>query len=302
MDIIIRKIGDKNNRFVFLPNAKSGFRFSEDLAEPVLSPFQQSCIQLAPQKSKKKGCFWTPNFCYVGTLVAKEGGFLLDELLKSNRDNIKEFNKHFPSKNWYWYNKAKRQNIAVQTFFAGVRAVSAIIVCYYDLMRVGRVADAHKLYEKHLRTSGIARLLETSNSQLITDVDRTHNLLIEDGNFILVAKNDFVPVDVVENKRNAASSSSTIKKQIKPAEVTTPVSASAIKEHKQQERKERVIAVEEDREEPATNNSFVDRGIATRPRLPKIANVDKEGHENNHDNEATGRRKNPFKLSTVGKQ
>ena len=180
--------------------------------------------------------------------------------------------------------------------------MSAIIVCYYDLMRVGRVADAHKLYEKHLRTSGIARLLETSNSQLITDVDRTHNLLIEDGNFILVAKNDFVPVDVVENKRNAASSSSTIKKQIKPAEVTTPVSASAIKEHKQQERKERVIAVEEDREEPATNNSFVDRGIATRPRLPKIANVDKEGHENNHDNEATGRRKNPFKLSTVGKQ
>ena len=280
MDIIIRKIGDKNNQFVFLPNAKSGFRFSEDFGEPKLSPFQKSCLQLSPQKSKKNGCFWTPNFCYVGMLAADVGGFSLDEILNINEESVKGFNKHFPRKNWYWYSKAKRQNIAVQTFFAGVRVVSGLIVCYYDLMRVGRVSDAHRLYERYLVPTGIARLLETSDSELITEVDRTHNLLMDVGQFVLEAKDEYSVV--VATKKQAAA--------IPPIDALgSPISESA------------ALGIPKEVSGSDTKKLLSDRDVSTRPNLPKITKQGNDLQLSDKVSDDVARKKNPFIMSKVGK-
>lgn len=294
MDIIIRKIGDRSGRFMFLPNAKSGFRFADDSAEPKLSPFQRSCLQTSPQKNKKQGCFWTPSFCYIGMLVAKDGGFALDEMLSVSSEHVKGFNKHFPNRNWYWYSKPKRQNIAVQTFFAGVRVASGLIVCYYDLMRVGRVTDANRLYKNYLEPTGLARLLDTSDSELITDADRTHKLVIEDGLFTIAAKNEHATaIPVIAEKKKLAPRKNPLQSEIGDANVTNnPPHIDVISAKRSAEI-----------QQEHSDEQLLDRGEIKRPSLPKISKQDSHEYINESDriNEGAGRKKNPFQLSKVGK-
>ena len=172
MDILIRKIQRKGKGFVFMPNSKSGYKFNTEDAQPRLTEFQKSCIQVKAQKDRKLGSFWTPNFCCIGALMVQNGEANLTDLLgRGSLESITSFNNHFPDKKWYWYDKAAPENLAMLTYFIGVRAAASILAYYYNLLKKSKIKEAEKLYKKHLVPLGIARLLIDADSNLVCDED-----------------------------------------------------------------------------------------------------------------------------------
>ena len=200
MDILIRKIQRRGKNLTFKPNSKGGYKFTEDSAQPCLTPFQKSCIQVKPQKDRKLGSFWTPDFCYIGTLMVQDGQASLQDMINDGGAvSMVDFNSYFPNKKWYWYNKASPQNMAMQTYFIGVRAAASILNYYYELQKQSRIKEANVLHERYLKPLGIAKLLADVDSNLLSTDDGLYSVNLTDGDCII--KSDKVKV-VVKNSRN----------------------------------------------------------------------------------------------------
>lgn len=188
MDILVRKIQRNGDSLIFKPNSKSGFKFTEDYATPELTPFQKSCIQIKAQKDRKLGSFWTPNFCYIGMLLVEHGEVSLLSVL--NDDGVAStevFNSHFPEKKWYWYNKADEQNLAVQTYFMGVRAVGSLIAYYYGLQKTSRLREADVLYRQYLKPLGVAKILSQVDSNLVCGDDNVYIMELTNSDCIIMS-------------------------------------------------------------------------------------------------------------------
>lgn len=212
MDILVRKIQRKGDVIVFKPNSKSGYRFTEDYAQPNLTPFQKSCIQVKAQKDRKLGSFWTPNFCYLGMLLVEHGEVSLADIIKGiNVAPTDVFNKHFPEKKWYWYNKTDEQNLAVQTYFMGVRAVGSLLAYYYELQKTSKLKEADILYRQYLKPLGVAKILSQVDSNLACSDDNVYlmNLTSDD---CLIMSADIHPK--VKNKPMIASEAKRVKQAI----------------------------------------------------------------------------------------
>ena len=190
MEIIVRKIDRKGDDLVFKPNSKSGFRFTEDYAQPNLTLFQKSCIQIKPQKDRKLGSFWTPHFCYLGMLLVEHGEVSLLNIIKGeNLASTDVFNDHFPEKKWYWYNKTDEQNLAVQTYFMGVRAVASLLAYYYELQKTSKLKEADILYREYLRPLGVAKILSQVDSNLLTTDDNIYSMRLTNEDCTIVSGN-----------------------------------------------------------------------------------------------------------------
>lgn len=202
MEIIIRKIDRKGNDLVFKPNSKSGFRFTEDYAQPNLTLFQKSCIQVKPQKDRKLGSFWTPNFCYLGMLLVEHGEVsLLNVIEEKNIASTEVFNSHFPEKKWYWYNKTDEQNLAVQTYFMGVRAVASLLSYYYELQKTSKLKEADVLYKQYLKPLGVAKILSQVDSNLLTADDNIYSMKLTSDDCTVVSGN----ANTAQRKKNAVN-------------------------------------------------------------------------------------------------
>lgn len=188
MDILVRKIQRNGDSLIFKPNSKSGFKFTEDYALPELTPFQKSCIQIKAQKDRKLGSFWTPNFCYIGMLLVEHGEVSLSNVLKDDGVASTEvFNNHFPEKKWYWYNKADEQNLAVQTYFMGVRAVGSLIAYYYGLQKTSRLREADVLYRQYLKPLGVAKILSQVDSKLVCGDDNVYIMELTNTDCLIIS-------------------------------------------------------------------------------------------------------------------
>lgn len=189
MDILIRKIQRKGKDLVFKPNSKSGYKFTSESAQPCLTAFQKSCIKTKPQKDRKLGSFWTPNFCHIGSLMVQNGEVsLLDMLSDGGAVSMTDFNNYFPSKKYYWYNKAKPQNPAMETYFIGVRAAANILAHYYNLQKLGQIKEAGMLYKKYLKPLGLAKLLNEVDSNLLSDDDYIYPVTLSARNCVMKAQ------------------------------------------------------------------------------------------------------------------
>lgn len=188
MDILVRKIERRDGILVFKPNSKSGFKFTEEYAQPDLTAFQKSCIQVKAQKDRKLGSFWTPNFCYIGMLLVEHGEVSLINVLEGeNIASTEVFNKHFPEKKWYWYNKADEQNLAVQTYFMGVRAVASLLAYYYELQKTSKLREADNLYRRYLKPLGIAKILSQVDSKLACSEDIVYLTKLTDKDCLIIS-------------------------------------------------------------------------------------------------------------------
>lgn len=211
MDIIIRKIHRKGRSLVFKPNSKSGYKFELENAQPCLTAFQKSCVQTKPQKDRRLGSFWTPNFCYIGSVIVKDGEVsLLDMISISNESPMTDFNNYFPSKKHYWYDKAKPQNPAMETYFIGVRAVASLLAHYYKLQKLGSIKEAALLYKKYLTPLGLARLLQDVDSSLLGDGDFLYPISLSNKDCVMKAHRDqpmSINDKVLVDQINSSSSS-----------------------------------------------------------------------------------------------
>lgn len=188
MDILIRKIQRKGRDIVFKPNSKSGYKFTSESAQPCLTSFQKSCIKTRSQKDRKLGSFWTPDFCYIGTLMVQNGEVSLSEMISdSGAVAMTDFNNYFPSKKHYWYDKAKPQNPAMETYFIGVRAAASVLAYYYNLQTAGEIKEAGVLYNKYLKPLGLARLLADADSNLLSEDDYIYPVNVSARNCIMKA-------------------------------------------------------------------------------------------------------------------
>jgi hypothetical protein len=186
MDILIRKIQRKGKTLVFMPNSKSGYKFETEDAQPCLTEFQKSCIQTKAQKDRKLGSFWTPNFCCIGALMVQNGQANLSDMIgRGSSDSMTSFNNHFPDKNWYWYDKAKPENLAMLTYFIGVRAAASILAYYYNLLKTSKIKEAERLYKRHLLPLGMARLLVDADSNLVSDEDDLYMIEMSGKDYII---------------------------------------------------------------------------------------------------------------------
>ena len=188
MDILIRKIQRKGKALVFKPNSRSGYKFTSESAQPSLTAFQKSCIKIRPQKDRKLGSFWTPNFCYFGSLMVKNGEVSLQDMIaESDLVSMTDFNNYFPSKKYYWYDKAKPQNPAMETYFIGVRAAASVLAHYYNLQKLGQIKEAAILYKKYLMPLGLAKLLSDVDSNLLSDDDYIYPISLSARNCVMKA-------------------------------------------------------------------------------------------------------------------
>lgn len=171
-----------------MPNSKSGYKFATEDAQPCLTDFQKSCIQTKAQKDRKLGSFWTPNFCCLGALMVQNRQANLSDMTgKGALDSITSFNSHFPDKNWYWYDKAKPENLAMLTYFIGVRAAASILAYYYNLLKTSKIKEAERLYKRHLLPLGMARLLVDADSNLVSDEDNLYMIEVSGKDYIIKA-------------------------------------------------------------------------------------------------------------------
>lgn len=189
MNILIRKIERKGKTVVFKPNSKSGYKFSSDEAQPRLTSFQKACVQTKPQKDRRLGSFWTPNFCYIGMLIVQNGEANLADMTNANSD-MKGFNNHFPDKKHYWYDKAKPQNPAMETYFIGVRATASILGHYHNLQKLGEIKKASILYKKYLTPLGLAKLLADTDSSLLSEEDLIYSINLSSKGCVIQTNRD----------------------------------------------------------------------------------------------------------------
>ena len=188
MDILIRKIQRKGRVIVFKPNSKSGYKFTSESAQPCLTAFQKSCIKTRSQKDRKLGSFWTPDFCYIGTLMVENGEVSLSDMISdSGTVTMTDFNNYFPSKKHYWYDKAKPQNPAMETYFIGVRAAANVLAYYCNLQTAGEIKEAAVLYKKYLKPLGLARLLADADSNLLSEDDYIYPIKLSARNCVMKA-------------------------------------------------------------------------------------------------------------------
>lgn len=171
-----------------MPNSKSGYKFTTEDAQPCLTDFQKSCIQTKAQKDRKLGSFWTPNFCCMGALMVQNGQANLSDMAgRGSSDSMTSFNSHFPDKNWYWYDKAKPENLAMLTYFIGVRTAASILAYYYNLLKTSRIKEAERLYKRHLLPLGMARLLVDADSNLVSDEDDLYMIEVSGKDYVIKA-------------------------------------------------------------------------------------------------------------------
>lgn len=188
MEILLRKIQRKKDAFIFKPHSKGGFRFTVDLAQPSLTPFQSSCIINDSKKDKKLGSFSTPEFCFLGSLMVSDKSISLRDVFKKERLDVEEaFNAYFPEKKWYWYSKTEPHNLAVQTYFVGVRVVANIVAYYFQLQKTGQILEADSFYKNIIKPTGIERVLVNSDSSLITRDDFLYCVELSEANCVITA-------------------------------------------------------------------------------------------------------------------
>lgn len=217
MEITIRKIQRKGKSLAFKPNARSGYLFTIDSAQPKLSDFQASLISIKPQRDRNYGSFWTPDFCYIGTLLAQYGQVsLLDMISDDGNISMLDFNNNFPEKKWYWYKKAKSQNIAMQTYFIGVRATASIITYYYQLQKASQIKEAEIFYEQYLMPLGVAKLLADADSSIVSDEDYLYEIVLSANDCIVKAKRVSSGID--KKNKQPVKSNSVIEKKLVPKE------------------------------------------------------------------------------------
>lgn len=199
MEILLRKIQRKKDSFIFKPHSRGGFKLTEDLAQPNLTPFQASCIISETKKDRKLGSFSTPEFCYLGSLMISDKSVDLKDAFTNERWDIEEaFNSYFPQKKWYWYNKTQPQNLAVQTYFVGVRLVANIVAYYFQLQKTGQILEADNFYKNFIKPTGIERVLAHSNSSLITNDDFIYRIELDKLNCVITTKSIFDEHEVKE--------------------------------------------------------------------------------------------------------
>lgn len=197
MEILIRQIARKGDSFRFKPHCKSGYKFNIEHAQPILTPFQEACIAIKPQNDRKLGSFWTPHFCYIGTLIAEQGQVSLKRMMSDNGDiSLLSFNNNFPLKEFYFYKKARPHNLAVQTYFIGVRAVASLLSYYYDLQKTGHINEAALLYSKLLKPLGFGKLLADVDSTLVGSDDYNYIIDLSAKDCVIRSKNIEIDMSV----------------------------------------------------------------------------------------------------------
>lgn len=185
MEIRVREITRKGGSFIFQPNSRGGFKFTEKAALPKLTAFQKSCINIKPSKSRKSNGFWTPDFCFFGAYFSSCQEINLSKLSRkdiANESNFLEaFNGNFPDKKWYWYSKPRSENIAVQMYFLGVRVVSGIVAHYLSLQLAGDIKKANTFYSDILQPIGLVDVLSKIDGTLLS-VEDNNQYVVEERN------------------------------------------------------------------------------------------------------------------------